>query len=59
MNKVVFRTTAKIPALILWLETVCSSSTRNQKIKSGGNSSDVTENAESGYWQPLKHALHL
>jgi hypothetical protein len=32
-NEVVFRTITKIPALILWLEPICFSGTRNQKVK--------------------------
>jgi hypothetical protein len=35
-----------IPALILWLETECSSSSRKQKVKWEGSSPDVTENAQ-------------
>jgi hypothetical protein len=53
MLEVVSRTTTKIPALILWLEHICSSSKRNRKVKWEGNSPDVTENAQSGYLWPL------
>jgi hypothetical protein len=52
-REVVSRTTTKIPALILWLENICSSSKRNRKVKWEGNSPDVTENAQSGYRWPL------
>jgi hypothetical protein len=53
MCEVVSRTTTKIPALILWLENICSSSKRNRKVTWEGNSADVTENAQSGFRWPL------
>jgi hypothetical protein len=31
----------EIPTLILWLETICSNSTRNLKVKSEENSQDI------------------
>jgi hypothetical protein len=47
----VFRTTTTI--LILWLENICSSRTRNQKVKCEEILSDITENTQSGYRQAL------
>lgn len=52
VHEVVFGATAEIPTLILWLETIRSSSTRNQKVKWEGSSPDVTENA-----QPMESAV--
>jgi hypothetical protein len=53
VSKVVFTATTEIPALILWLEIICSSSARKQKVRWAGNSTDVTEDAQCVYRRPL------
>jgi hypothetical protein len=52
-GQVVFRTTTKVSALILWHENIYPSRTRNGRVKGEGNSLDVTENVQNGYRQPL------